>query len=419
MRARLTDADPSARYWRADAVEVVQASPDRVPARCPVSGAGGCGGCDVQHVGLAAQRRLKAQVVAEQLGRLAGIEWPGLVVEAVPGDAEGLGWRTRVRFAVDEAGRAGLRRHRSHDIVPLQDCPIAAPGINALEVPQRLWPGVAAVEVVAPGGRDAGEPQDPLVVVEPTGTAATQVGARVGARVDVPPLAAPSALARASGRGTAGGLERLRGRTWVREQVLVDGAPRTFRVTGSGFWQVHPGAAQMLLDAVLDAARPQPGERALDLYSGVGLFAAGLALRVGGDGGVLAVESDPRAVSDARRNLHDLPQVQLAAGRVERDLAALVGPGTPWHQIDIVVADPPRQGLGKGVVAAIARLAPRVLVLVACDPAAMARDVARAAQAGYYLSGLRAFDAFPMTAHVECVAVLRVLEKSGTTVVVS
>src|SRR5439155_2757064 len=118
---------------------------------------------------------------------------------------------------------------------------------------------------------------------------------------------APASLAR---RGPDG-VERLRGRGWVREQVLVDGSRRAFRVSGAGFWQVHPGAAQALLDAVLAAADPQPGEHAVDLYCGVGLFAAGLAARVGPQGSVLGVEGEERAVADARRNLHDLPWVRL------------------------------------------------------------------------------------------------------------
>jgi tRNA/tmRNA/rRNA uracil-C5-methylase (TrmA/RlmC/RlmD family) len=214
----------------------------------------------------------------------------------------------------------------------------------------------------------------------------------------VPALAAPASLA----TRTEAGVERIRGRGWVREEVLVDGTPRSFRVSGAGFWQVHPGAAQALLDAVLDAAAPRPGERALDLYCGVGLFAAGLATRVGPEGSVLGVEGEARAVADARRNLHDLPWVRLEHGAVETVLAGDgAAPGA-----DVVVLDPPRTGAGRAVVEAVLALRPRVVVYVACDPAALARDVAFAAVGGYRLAGLRAFDLFPMTQHVECVATL-------------
>ena len=186
----------------------------------------------------------------------------------------------------------------------------------------------------------------------------------------------------------------------MREEVLVDGTVRPFRVSGAGFWQVHPGAAQVLLDAVLAATSPAPGERALDLYCGVGLFAAGLAERVGPTGAVVGVEGEARAVADARRNLHDLPWVRLQAGHVDAALGAGLGAA------DLVVLDPPRTGAGRDVVERILALRPRVVAYVACDPAALARDVRTASELGYRLAALRAFDLFPMTQHVECVATL-------------
>ena len=390
---RLTEAGESARFWRGDAVAVHEASPDRVAPRCPVARPGGCGGCDWQHASIEAQRRLKADVVREQLRRLARLEWPELEVEPVPGDADGLGWRTRVRFTVDGRGRAGLRRHRSHDVVPIEACPIADPEVDAVGVEARRWPGVSAVEVIAAHRGAEGER---LVVVHPAPPA--HPAHRVQRKPPrVPSLAAPASVAF---RGP-NGVERMRGRSWVAEQVSVDGVVRTFRVSGAGFWQVHPGAAQVLLDAVLAATSPEAGERALDLYCGVGLFAVGLAARVGADGAVLGIESEPRAVADARRNVHDLPQVRLVRSRVEDALAGDVG-----GRVDVVVLDPPRTGAGRAVVERVVALGPRVVAYVACDPAALARDVAIAADAGYRLSALRAFDLFPMTHHVECVAAI-------------
>ncbi len=386
---RLTQAGERDRFWRGDAVAVVEASPDRVEPRCDVARPGGCGGCDWQHASLDAQRRLKADVVAEQLRRIGGTEVADLVVEPVPGDVGGLGWRTRVRYAVDPGGRAGLRRHRSHDVVAIDACPIADPEVDAVGVPTRPWPGTASVEVVA--ARAGGEVQR-LVIVEPV----VESLAPDAGRLQVPPLDAPASLAR---RGP-GGVERVRGRGWVREEVPVDGTVRSFRVSGAGFWQVHPGAAQALLDAVLAAADPRPGEHALDLYCGVGLFAAGLAARVGPAGSVLGVEGEERAVADARRNLHDLPWVRLEHGPVAPVL------GRRAAGADVVVLDPPRTGAGRDVVEAVLGLRPRVVVYVACDPAALARDVATARAGGYRLAGLRAFDLFPMTHHVECVATL-------------
>jgi tRNA/tmRNA/rRNA uracil-C5-methylase (TrmA/RlmC/RlmD family) len=400
--ARLTDSAPGAAFWRADAVEVLEASPDRVPSPCAFSGPDACGGCDWQHVALPAQRELKAAVVAEQLQRLAGLDpgvdgVPEVVVEAVPGDTDGLAWRTRMRFAIDDQGRAGLRKHRSHDVVPIPVCPISHPQVQAAAAGDVRWPGPGAVEVITPA---AGSER--LMVVEPNPPMV---------RPSLPPLPGATSVAVRE----PAGLARVRGRTWVSEQVVVAGAPQAFRVTGTGFWQVHPGAAQALLDAVLDAAQPEPGDRIVDLYSGGGLFAAGLAASIAPGGLVVAVESDARSVADARRSLHDFPQIRFETGDVEHVLprlqasgGLLAGDAGAGHSdgAEVVVLDPPRAGAGRAVMEQIAGLAPRVIVYVACDPAALARDVATAAGLGYRLTRLRCFDQFPMTHHVECVATL-------------
>ncbi|MGZ8742121.1 MAG: class I SAM-dependent RNA methyltransferase [Nocardioides sp.] len=353
VTVRITDGDEESRFLRGDAVVVLEASPDRVAPPCPYSGPGLCGGCDFQHVDLAAQRGLKASVVREQLQRLAGLDVP-VIVEAVPGDTAGLGWRTRLQFAVDPSGRAGLRKHHSHEIVPVDTCPIGHPGLP--EVGTQSWPGASAVEAIVSA---AGEQ---LRIVDERG--------------------------RTSHDGPLIVHEHAAGRDW--------------EVTGSAFWQVHPGAGDTLVDAVLTALAPRPGEHAADLYSGVGLFSAALADRVGESGRVVAVEGDRTAVADAERNLGDLPQVEHLVDRVDRALAD----GSLGGDIDLVVLDPPRTGAKRKVVNAVADLEPRAVAYVACDPAALARDVAIFAERGYRLSGLRAFDIFPMTHHVECVALL-------------
>jgi tRNA/tmRNA/rRNA uracil-C5-methylase (TrmA/RlmC/RlmD family) len=302
-------------FLRGDAVEVLEASPDRVTAPCPLAHPGGCGGCDFQHVALPAQRRLKAAVVAEQLRRLADVE-RDVVVEAVEPT---LGWRTRMQYVTLPGGRRGLRKHRSHDVVPVEECLIEAPG-----------------------ARPAGD---------------------VGIAV---------------------------------ETVLGRG----FRVEADGFWQVHPEAPRVLVETVLELLAPRPGERALDLYAGVGLFSAFLADAVGADGRVVSVEGDRRASELAAQNLADLPQVAVTRGRVDQVLARDPDPQ------DLVVLDPPREGAKRKVVEAVAARSPRAVAYVACDPAALARDVAYFRDAGYRLADLRAFDLFPMTHHVECVALL-------------
>ena len=197
----------------ADAVSVVTASPDRVTPPCPYSGPDACGGCDFQHVSVPAQRDLKAAVVREQFARLAKLDVE-VVVEPVPGDENGLRWRTRQRYVSLPEGRVGLRKHRSHEVVPVEECLIQA-----------------------------------------------------------------------------------------REAASHEVLGRAFSVAPDGFWQVHPGAAAVLVETVLDFLDPQPGEGVLDLYAGVGLFAAFLADRVGSGARVVAVEGEHAACRHARRNL--------------------------------------------------------------------------------------------------------------------
>jgi len=343
VRIAVTDTTHNS-FWRADAVEVLEASPDRVERRCPVSGPGRCGGCDFQHVSLPGQRRLKADVLAEQLRRLADLDWDG-EVEAVTttGTEDGLHWRTRMRYHVDADGRPGLRRHRSHEIEPLPTggCPIAhvdAPAVTG----QRWTPDTELLAVAA----------DPATLL-------------VDGRAE---------------RGTVEVTEHAVGRDW---QLAAD-----------GFWQGHPGAAATLVEVVMDGLRPRAGERALDLYCGVGLFAGALV-----DAGVRTwgIEWSRAAVEHARRNV---PGARFTAGKVERAVRTLP------KRTDLVVLDPPRTGAGKDVIDAIVARRPRAIAYVACDPAALARDLRRARSGGYQVRSIRAFDLFPMTHHLEAVALL-------------
>ena len=359
VRAVVTEGEPGSSYWRADAVEALEASADRVEPPCPWAGPGRCGGCDLQHVALPAQRAWKAAVVREQLSRLAGLDLD-VVVEPVAGDVDGLGWRTRVQFAVDDEGRAGLRRHRSHEVVHVDRCRIAHPLVDAAQVTVREWPGVSSVEVSASVA--TGE-----TLVLPDGR---------------------------RGPGPDAVTERVGG--------------RDFRVTGGGFWQVHPGAAVALQDAVVEALDPRPGERVMDLYAGVGLFAAALAERVAPSGTVAVVEAGTQAAADARHNLAGLTGVRVERGRVDHVLRR-----RHLQRADLVVLDPPRSGAGKAVVSLLGRTGARRIAYVACDPAALARDVRWFGERGYALSSLRAFELFPMTAHVECVALLEPVRPRG------
>jgi len=354
-RVRAVITQTTSRFARADATQILDASADRVQPPCPYAVPGGCGGCDWQHAALPAQRALKAAVIGQQLRRIAGIERE-VTVEPMPGDETGLGWRTRVKFAVGRGGVAGLRRHRSHELMEIGDCLIAHPLIETAAVTGRRWPGAASVEVaVAPA----------------SGERALAVSGR-----------------RAAQRGPAHLRQRAAGRDW--------------RVSATGFWQVHPAAAGTLAAAVLDALRPRPGDVALDLYCGAGLFAGVLADAVGPSGAVIGIEADADAVRDARHNVRGTRWARVYRG----DAAALLERNRSWAAT-LAVVDPPRTGLTREVVGLLSEPGGVGRVAyVSCDPATLARDLAAFGASGWELEALRAFDAFPMTHHVECLATL-------------
>ncbi|GAA2621739.1 class I SAM-dependent RNA methyltransferase [Paractinoplanes durhamensis] len=372
-------------YLRADAVEILAPSPDRVTAPCHFAHPGGCGGCDLQHVASDAQLRWKGDVVREQLRRLAKLaDFPVRVeplptaasptrpLESADGAAERLlGWRSRVRYAVDAAGRPGLLQHRSHQVVAIDRCIIAHPAIQELDVLSHDWADADAVETIASTGGDV------AVLTRPSGA---------GAGPADDPTDAPAGGSRVQLSGPAEVTEVAAGREW--------------HVRPEGFWQIHPAAAETLAATVVELLRPAAGEVTWDLYGGAGLFAAAVTAHTGAR--TTVVESSPLSCAAARAGLADLPAVEVVEGRVEVALQRrrITAP------VDLVVLDPPRSGAGARVVRGIADAGPRAVAYVACDPAALARDVATFGELGWRLTELRAFDCFPMTQHVECVALI-------------
>jgi tRNA/tmRNA/rRNA uracil-C5-methylase (TrmA/RlmC/RlmD family) len=378
-RVRATVTQATARLARAEAIDIQHASADRVTAPCRYARPAGCGGCDWQHVSLEAQRRLKATVIRQQLSRIAGIDID-VAVDAVPGDEAGLGWRTVVSFAVDQGGLAGLHRHRSHEVVAIDRCLIAHEQITAAGVTAESWPGAHSVEIAV-------EPQ--------TGERGVVVAASGAGLAVMPDIAADSVQISAR----RGARTPVRGRGYLTRRA----AGRDWRVSLGGFWQVHPGAADVLGQAVLAALDPRPGEVALDLYCGAGLFAGLLADAVGPDGAVHAVEQDPRAARDARHNLRSWPWAHVYRGDAGQVLAR-----TGLGSASMCVLDPPRTGAAGPVIDALCNTESNLhrLAYVSCDPATLARDLRRLLDGGWQLTGLRGYDAFPMTHHVECLAVL-------------
>jgi tRNA/tmRNA/rRNA uracil-C5-methylase (TrmA/RlmC/RlmD family) len=326
-------------------------------------------------VELGAQRRLKAARVAELLGQIAGVERE-VPVEAIKGDDDGIGWRTRVRLAVDRDGQVGFRRHRSHRVEHVDACPVASGEVAATGAFSARWPGVAELEVVTGAATTATDKPRAVVSVAPRGHGQPQL-----------PTVHAGIVVKGKVRRDPGA-------------VVMEAGGRTYRVSAGVFWQAHRGAAEALLAAVLDAIGGCEGATIADLYAGAGLFAVALAHTVGPEGTVLAVERDRRACADARHNGAGLPHLVVDEAEVSPELVA-TGIGRP----SIVVLDPAREGAGIAVMRALGGLAPtlRRVVYVSCDAASFSRDARVLLDEHWTLTSLRAFDIFPMTEHVELV----------------
>lgn len=380
VRAVVTD-DSKPGFWRATTIEVLEPSPRRVthvwpeaslanePAQRP-------GGAEFGHIDLAHQRALKARVIQASLARFAKVDRE-VVVEPVAGETDGLRWRTRARIHRDASGRIGPFAERSHDVVPVESFPLLTATLEqtALALTQDTVSGsIRGYDLV-----DTGEG----ILVLPVKQAARGGGKRA---------------------------------TQPGQQLITQHVgERAFELDAHGFWQVHHGAAEALTHAVRHAIvsiDQQPAADAwhLDLYGGVGLLGAALADELGESARITSVEADARATDFAAKNLSAFINADAQAGRVDRWLAALHGSISSSDRehiaAGITVLDPPRAGAGKDVVNSIADLGPRAVVYVACDPVALARDIAYFAERGYEPGSIRAYDLFPHTHHVETVAVL-------------
>jgi len=387
--ARITEARKKS-FARAVTVDVIEASEDRRPHIWPEAALERDpderpGGAEFGHIALARQRALKAEVLTDALRRFGGLDDAaiarataggprgGVTVEAAPGDdeANGLGWRSRVRLHIDpETGEAGPYAARSRRVILVEQLPLANEQITAIAPLDEAMPGLEAVDLVAP---NADDPR--MLLVQP------------GVR------------------------ERAGENDLVRESV----GGREFLVRAGGFWQVHREAPNVLFEAVRDAVlglieagRFDAAATNLDLYGGAGLLAAAMAEAAGPALKVTTVEADPGATDDAAENLAELVGALAVTARVDRYLGELLqAPATVRDRLRraTVVLDPPRSGAGGEICAQLGELQPANLIYVACDPVALARDTKTLGEQGFEMVSLRAFDLFPHTHHLEALAV--------------
>lgn len=339
----------SSKIAHAEVMEVLKPAAARVSPPCEY--AGSCGGCDFQHINIDTQRELKAQIIKEQFLRIGKMDLAqagfDLKVRAVE-PADGLHWRTRMDFAVSANGQIGFYAARSNDVVEIKDCLIADKRINVGEISRRHWKSDARVEVAVSSTNE-------LSVMR-------------------------------SGRS-------ISGPTQIVEQV----GGNSFKISPAAFWQSHRLAPLELVKAALMQLEIKPADHILDLYSGVGLFAAAILKEIGDLGFVTLIESDKTAVADARRIFLNKENVKILQGLVAQQLPIV-------KRADLILLDPPRTGAGEVVIKQMVKFNARKIVYVACDPAALARDAKTLADLGYKLDHIEALDLFPMTQHIECVA---------------
>jgi tRNA/tmRNA/rRNA uracil-C5-methylase (TrmA/RlmC/RlmD family) len=354
VRARVTVDRGS--YWHAEAVEVIEPSDDRRASLCPIAGVDGAGCCDLAFVEPAAARALKAEVVSNQLARLGDYQWHGTVQPLSPDGPTG--WRTRVRLDVGADGRAGFHRYRSDELVT---------DLNCGQLPAAMTEGLAVTEW--PAGAQL------YVVIDDDGQRHVVRTSRQGRRTSTDVV-----------EGNFQGVQRAGRHSW---QVPV-----------TAFWQAHRGAARTYSELVSDWAQLGPGMTAWDLYGGVGVFAAVLGDAVGESGQVVSVDSSRAASRAARATLAELAQVSVITDSVRRALTA------QRRGADVAVLDPPRAGAGREVIDLLAAAdVPRV-VHIGCEAASFARDIGLYQRHGYAVDKIAVFDSFPLTHHIECVALL-------------
>ncbi|WP_026461025.1 class I SAM-dependent RNA methyltransferase [Schaalia suimastitidis] len=379
----------------ADAVDILEASADRVPSVWPEAGPGGVGGGELAHVRPAAQRAWKEQVIRTQIRRIGGPLLDeavraigGITVQAAPGDEDPddtlCGRRTRIELVASNEARLGMHVHHGHDLRVLEHMPLAVPALqdlNVLGAASPIWHGAwgpgERVRLVAPNG------DDPLIVTP---------------------------------RGFFDRFGDVDDRDALRWDVTLATGVLQYQVRPQGFWQTHVEGASVLARAVVEGAQLRGGEQVMELYAGAGLFSQALAHHALVSGlkqvAIVTLEGDEAAVADAAANCRDLPGVDTWVGDVDaQGVKALARQGE--RMPDVVVLDPPRSGAGKDVVRAVAASGAKRVVLVSCDPAAGARDLAGFVGCGYRLETLWAWDLFPHTHHVESVAVLTRTSRSS------
>ena len=361
-------------YARAQLLEVLQASPERIQPRCAHFSV--CGGCHYQHLSYVSQLAAKSAILRDQLERIGGITNPPLgEIVAAP---EPFNYRNHVQFHLTPEGKLGYHLGRSEQVLAIQECHLPEPALN------QVWPllDFESLPEIERIGLRLGSLEDIQLVLESSDPQPPELNVE-DLPVSVVHLSQGEALVLAGS-----------------QSLTIDVLGQPFIVSAGSFFQVNTSMAGKMVEHVLSLLERHqslgPGKTLLDVYCGVGLFSAFIAPHVGR---LIAIETSPSAAEDFSLNLDEFDHVELYEAPAEMVLPELV------EHLAAVLVDPPREGIDRRAMDGLLYLRPPVLVYVSCDPSTLARDAKRLVAAGYRLEQVTPFDLFPQTYHIESISI--------------
>lgn len=371
VRVRITQEHKN--FARAELLQVVKASPDRITPRCPHFAV--CGGCHYQHLSYSSQLALKTDILKDQLSRIGKIQDPP--VQSIQSAPEEWNYRNNVQFHLDQSGVLGfVSAIDPTELIPVKECFLPSASIN------NLWPTLE-FEPDSPVERvslRSGANDDLLLILESDELSPPEMEIEAG--ISVVHMTEDDSVVMA-GEGF----------------IVISVLDRPFKVSAASFFQVNTQMAGRMVEHLLEQLPVTKNSVLLDVYCGAGLFSAFFAARVGQ---MIGIESSPSSCNDFAANLDEFDNVELYEGLAEEILPSLK------VKASIAIVDPPRAGLDKAALDAILKLKPAVLAYVSCDPSTLARDAARLIAGGYALKQVTPFDLFPQTYHIESISIFEI-----------
>jgi 23S rRNA (uracil1939-C5)-methyltransferase len=356
-------------HVKADLVEILEPSPQRITPRCPHFTQ--CGGCHYQHMPYEMQLVAKAEILRDQLQRLGGME--EVPLQPINPSPDAFNYRNHIQFHLDPQGKLGFQAAHSNQVIPIAECHLPEPVLNEIwpQLDIEPLPGLERISL------RLGMDEEIQLILESTDPELFEFS------VEELPISAVHL--------SPAGAVVLAGSELVSLEILG----RSFQVSAESFFQVNTRMAEAMVQQILEILPLEPSQTLLDLFCGVGLFSAFIAPRVKK---LVGIEVSPAACRDFAVNLDEFDNVELYEAPVAQVLQQI-----NFHP-DVVLVDPPRSGLDRPAMDGLLAQGASWLAYVSCDPATLARDARRLSAAGYRLAQVTPFDLFPQTFHIESIS---------------